>query len=134
MIRVGAPTVVALKLDLDVSSSEVAISTSFSRDDRNDGSPFSCCRGGERRLVTAALGPATGDEAEEDSGLSIMRRVRGRFSLRSGSVGGSAGDAVTERALRFRFLGLVFSSSFALSNASHALDSMGSMTGAASCN
>jgi hypothetical protein len=74
----------------------------------------------------------TGD-ADDDSGLSSTLRVRGRFNLRSGSLGGdvcSVGEAVIDRDFRFRFLGLVVSISLAFSNAPQALVSSTDSTGA----
>lgn len=131
MTRVGSPAVVALNADREVSSSELGISTSLSNDDKNDGSPLVSLIGREggdtgRRPFGGRLGPAIVGEADDDSTLSMTRRVRGRFNFRSGSAGGSAGEAVTDLDLRFRFRGLVVSSSFAFSNAPQALDSSGS--------
>lgn len=137
MTRVGADTVVALKADLDVSSSEfVAISTSLRSDDRKDGSPFvslSALDGGDplRLPFGWRLELAIEGDVEEEPGLSMTRRVRGRFSFRSGSAGVSlsAGEAVTDLDFLFRLLGLVVSISFAFSSAPHAIVSSGVSTG-----
>jgi hypothetical protein len=63
------------------------------------------------------------DEDDASVWLSTLR-VRGRFSLRSGSAGGcdgpSAGDAVTDLDFLLRLLGLLVSISLAFSNAPHA--------------
>jgi hypothetical protein len=134
--RVGAEAVVALKADRDVSSSDVAISTSFRRDDKKDGSPLVSLNGREdgdpvRLLFDCRLELAITGEADDDSDLSRTRRVRGLFNFRSGSAGASrsAGDAVTDLDFRFLLLGLVVSSSFAFSNAPQALDSSGVSAG-----
>lgn len=139
MNRFGAETVVALNADLEVSSSDiVAISTSLRSDDRKDGSPcvsWSMREVGDDgrswpldcRLELAIIG-----DAEEDSGLSNILRVLGRFNFRSGSLGGdfSAGEAVTDLDFLFRLLGVAVSISFAFSKAPQALVSSTDSTGA----
>lgn len=93
MTRFSPETVVALKADLEVSSSDVvAISTSLRSDDRKDGSPFVSLSmrvvgdDGRSRPFGCRLELAmAGDAEEDDSGLSNILRVLGRFSLRSGS-------------------------------------------------
>ena len=45
--RFGPETVVALNADLAVSSSDAPTSTSFKRDDRNEGSPLASVKGRE---------------------------------------------------------------------------------------
>lgn len=110
-------------------SSEALIwgSSSFSSDDTKGppsltgteaGSPFDS-------EGAAAVGGAVELDAAVGCGCSCVGRrlVRGRFSLRSGSGIGSAGEAVTERALRFRVLAEVagpLSASRATSNAPQA--------------
>jgi hypothetical protein len=83
--------------------------------------PFGC------RLELAM----TGDAEDDDAGWSSIRRVLGRFSLRSGSFGGdlSAGEAVTDLDFLFRLLGDAVSISFAFSNAPQALVSSTDSTG-----
>ena len=73
----------------------------------------------------------TGDAEDDDVGLSSIRLVLGRFSLRSGSLGGdlSAGDAVTDLDFLFRVFGEAVSISFAFSNAPQALVSSTDSTG-----
>lgn len=127
MTRFGMESV-GVNVDLDVSSSDVAVSTSLSNCVRNDGSPFVSCNAREglpRRLIPllwrleVAIDPA----ADDGPGASSTRLVRGRFNFRSGSFGASncsAGDAVTDLDLRFRLLGLAVSSSFAFSKAPQA--------------
>jgi len=78
-------------------------STSFRRDDRNEGLE-ACCSGRmdgtllRRRLDSAAL--------SDVAPVSITLLVLGRLSFRSGSAGGSAGDVfadvVADLDLRFR--------------------------------
>jgi hypothetical protein len=130
---------VALKADLEVSSSEVvAISTSLSSDDKKDGSPFASLRirdvGDDGRswpfdgLLELAM---TGDAEDDDAGLSSILRVLGRFNFLSGSLGGdfSAGEAVADLDFLFRLLGDAVSISFAFSNAPHAFVSSTDSTG-----
>ena len=118
-----------MKVDLEVSSSEVAVSTSLRSCVRKEGSPFVSCtvrdEGLPRRLVSLAWRLEVGRDAAADDGpgASRTRRVRGRFNFRSGSFGASdrsAGDAVTDLDLRFRLLGLTVSNSFAFSKAPQA--------------
>lgn len=140
MTRVGIEGVV-VKGDLEVSSSEVAVSTSFSSWVRKEGSPFVSGKGRDdgltRRLVpfVCRLEDATDAAADDGPGASRTRRVRGRFNFRSGSFGASglsAGDAVIDLDLRFRFPGLVVSSSFAFSKAPQARVASGVSTGVGS--
>lgn len=136
------PFVLILKAGFIASSSDGGISTSFNKDDKNEGSPtlltLACALGaGDVLFGGRRLGPATGGDADADSIFSIIRRVLGRFSLRSGSVGGSAGDAVTDRDFRLReVLGEAvvpgISSSRAFSNAPQALLSSAETAGNAS--
>jgi hypothetical protein len=137
--RLGPETVVALKADLEVSSSDVvAISTSLRSDDKKDGSPLASLSmrevgdGGRSRLLGCRLELVmTGDAEDDDAGWSNILRVLGRFSLRSGSLGGdfSAGEPVTDRDFLFRLLGDAVSISFAFSNAPQALVSSTVSTG-----
>lgn len=128
MTRFGIESVV-VKVGLEVSSSGVAVSTSFSSCVRKEGSAFVSCNkrdeGLPRRLVPLVLRLEVAIDAAADDGpgASRTRRVRGRFNFRSGSLGASdlsAGDAVTDLDLRFRFLELTMSNSFAFSKAPQA--------------
>jgi hypothetical protein len=119
-------------------SSDVAVSTSRSNDDRNEGSPLVSMigRGGLRRALTCRINRGAADE-ELEPGASKTLRVRGRFNFRSGSFGtssgsaGAAGEAVDDLDFLFLFLvpGLMVSASFALSKAPQALTSSGVSTG-----
>ena len=120
---------VAVKVDLEPSSSEVVVSTSLRSCVRNEGSPFVSCTardGGLSRWVVLLfwrLEVGIDGLAVEGPGASRTLRVRGRFSFRSGFLGTSersAGDAVTDLDFRFRLLGLTVSSSFAFSKAPQA--------------
>lgn len=138
----------------NVSSSDCAFgSSSFSREETKGGSLFPrLSLVFSEPLVATALpfvtgpglgplalplrfeeGPAmAGDTAELDASAVVgRRRVRGRFSLRSGSCTGSEGDVVMDRAFRLRVLGVAVSSvSLASSRAPHArLSSRVSSTG-----
>jgi hypothetical protein len=120
-----------------VSSSELAVSTSFSNDDKNEGSPLVLMlygRGGlPARLLEKAVELEIDRDADEVEASPITLRVRGRFSFRSGSFddsgAGVEGDAVAGvDFLLFRPLGegvllTLLSTSFAFSNAPQALAS-----------
>ena len=113
------------------SSEGVLISTSFSNEDRNEGTASSLARAGDRAegpepfvVRSARLGTAMGDREDEASLWVAIRRVRGRFSRRVGSGGGSTGDPVSDD-FRLRLAGLAFSVSMALSMAPHARRSSG---------
>lgn len=130
MTRFGPEIVVAENADRSSSEAD-AISTSFRRDDKNDGSPLASFRMrtvGDPEiswLLDMRLEPAFEGAVAEDSGLSKTLRVRGRFNFRSGSCGFSdfsTGEPVTDLDLRFLFLdaGEEVSNSFAFSKAPQA--------------
>lgn len=131
--RIG-PRTAAPKFGRGVSSSEVAVSTSLSKEDRNEGSALVSIVGRiglpARLLVEPARDVIVGDAAEELA-VSSTRLVRGRFSFRSGSLdsAGSDGEAVADFAFLFRPRGLTVSNSFALSRALHAWASSAVSTG-----
>jgi hypothetical protein len=130
------PRTVVEKMDRVVSSSGVAVSTSLSSDERNEGSALVSMevRGGlPERLFDGPAEVVIAGYADEEAVASMTLRVRGRFSFRSGSFDdsgvGSEGDAVTDFDFLFLPLGLAVSNSFAFSNAPHALASSGVSSG-----
>lgn len=87
------------------SSSEGALGSSSFNNEETKGAPS--LTGGvspfdSGGMVAEPAAGAAADELEATTGCVGMRLVRGRFNLRSGSCTGSAGEAVTERAFRFR--------------------------------
>lgn len=110
------------------SSDGVLISTSRRSDERKEGASSLCP--GDLAVGAAATGApfllilegAWEADSPADEALlgAPIRLVRGRLRRRSGSGAGSAGEAVTERDLRF-LLGLAASDSLALSRAPQAL-------------
>lgn len=92
-------------------------STSLSNEDRKDGLEACCSTRRDGRLRRRPLDSAA---LSDVAPVSRTRLVRGRFSFRSGSAGGSVGDVVIDLDLRFR-LGVEpgLSSSRALSIARH---------------
>lgn len=118
-------------------SSDVAVSTSRSSVDKNEGSPLVSMTGcgGLRRPLGCRID--MGNAADElELGASKTLRVRGRFSFRSGSFGvssstGAAGEPVDDLDFLFLLLvsGVVVSISFAFSKAPQALTSSGVSAG-----
>lgn len=109
---------------------EVLISTSFNNEERKEGA-FVSVAGVATLLGVEEDAPALPRLAEDwpfdDAlGLSITRRVLGRFSLRSGSCDGfSLGELEMDRDFRFRLAEPFSSISLAFSKASHAFFSSG---------
>lgn len=128
--------VFTLRADRDVSSSDAeAASTSLRSEERNDGpgDSFSMRDRGEfaRAIPFDLLELAIAGVVDDDtSGRSGTRRVRGRFSFRSGSLGSAfRGEEVNDLDFRFRLLGVAVSTSFALSRAPQAIFSSLDSTG-----
>jgi hypothetical protein len=108
------------------SSDGVLISTSRRRDERNEG-PSGTGRGD---LASGWPAPprsgrcdtTAGECDDEDASACVAkRRVRGRFSLRSGSCFGSIGERLIDRDFLFRRFEASTSVPVTLSSADHAI-------------